>query len=60
VHGVACLPQLVGEGVEARRLTLRMVEQQHFGHCLSFARQWSMRTRSGGQYVATTGPIRLD
>jgi hypothetical protein len=55
---VARLPQLVGEGVETRRLTLRMVEQQHFGHCVSFARQWSIRMRSGGQYVATIGPPR--
>src|SRR5262249_24737729 len=32
VHRVAGLPQLIGEGVEARPLTLRVVEEQDLGH----------------------------
>jgi hypothetical protein len=36
VHGVPCAPQLVREGVEARGLTLSVVEEKYFGHVASF------------------------
>src|SRR5207249_12039556 len=38
VNGMAGPPQLVREGVEALRLTLCVVEEQHLRHLASFAR----------------------
>ncbi len=36
VHRVACLPQLVREGVEARGLALCVVEEEYLSHVASF------------------------
>ncbi|MEJ7720704.1 MAG: hypothetical protein WKF58_09770 [Ilumatobacteraceae bacterium] len=38
VHRVPRSTQFVGKGEEPRRLSLRMVEQQHFGHLVPFTR----------------------